>query len=251
MLFPFRRRTPKPPPPFPPRIPTGFGLVNVPSLAEESGQGQRQGQRRAPPPHYYYCSKFRLLPKARRVEEAIMGFSRFVPTFPQGLRFLRFLLALITAGILGTAYKHDSNWDSSIKRAGGLLMFTVCIPIPIPIPFPFPFPRMQVSHMQQRQRLLTPTYLPTYFFHPIHIVHRNHPVRRVLLPLLSRLPHPRLHLLQALQIPASHIRRRTHHVLVGGCRRGRSSPRRDAYRRQWKPACACAETGRRHRHLEA
>lgn len=55
----------------------------------------------------------------------VMGLSRFVPTFPQGLRILRFLLALIVAGVLGTAYKHDDNWNSSIKRAGGLMMFTV------------------------------------------------------------------------------------------------------------------------------
>ncbi|KAF8438699.1 hypothetical protein BGX38DRAFT_1209584 [Terfezia claveryi] len=59
-----------------------------------------------------------------------MGHSRFVPTFPQALRMLRFLLALIVAGVLGTAYKHDDNWNSSIKRAGGLMMFTAVVTIP-------------------------------------------------------------------------------------------------------------------------
>ncbi|RPB29291.1 hypothetical protein L211DRAFT_831967 [Terfezia boudieri ATCC MYA-4762] len=56
-----------------------------------------------------------------------MGPSRFVPTFPQTLRILRFLLALIVAGVLGTAYKHAENWSSSIKRAGGLMMFTAVV----------------------------------------------------------------------------------------------------------------------------
>ncbi|KAF8417952.1 hypothetical protein EV426DRAFT_621091 [Tirmania nivea] len=58
-----------------------------------------------------------------------MGLSRFIPTFPQGLRIFRFLLALIVAGVLGTAYKHDDNWNSSIKRAGGLMMFTAVVTI--------------------------------------------------------------------------------------------------------------------------
>ena len=123
LQFPLRRT------PTPPRIPKGFIQVNVTPLAEPSQA----------PSHYYPKKSYRL-PK-RRIGE--MRLSRFVPTFPQGLRFLRFLLALITAGILGTAYKNDDNWDSSIKHAGGLLIFTVYIhnipPLPPP-PLPTPPP---------------------------------------------------------------------------------------------------------------